>query len=66
MAERLFDDKREIKSVETKNYIFFVGLEGITKIEVYQEAGQCGSVPWAAIYQGEHLYARVETLEGAK
>jgi len=40
--------------------IYIVGIDGVTKIDLYHENGQMGYVPWLAIYKGDFLYARMD------
>ena len=58
----LSEDKREIKyiSCDVAQFdIATVGRDGVTKIVAYDEGGQCGCVPWLAVYKGDFLWMRL-------
>lgn len=50
-----FDDPRKVDFIYWEGSSFEVGRDGVTRLEVYREAGQCGYVPWVAVYVGEEL-----------
>lgn len=62
-ADTMLDDNRLIEAVcyldASYGESFKVGRSSCTKIEVYREAGQCGYVPWVAIFIGDELQRRV-------
>ena len=58
--ESILDEAREIAGVFWESDgSYTVGKCGVTKIEAYREAGQCGYVPWFAIWRGSKLIQRV-------
>ena len=58
----VIDDPRPIECITQDILSIRVGEGGVTKIVVYKEAGQCATVPWAAIYKGEFLWKRVDLV----
>lgn len=36
------------------------GVNGVTRIELYNENGQMSYVPWAAVYKGDFLFMRID------
>jgi hypothetical protein len=60
MPEQLIYDDREIAAISGHGFEFIVGQNHVTKIEAYGEAGQCGVVPWAAVYEGENIVFRTD------
>jgi hypothetical protein len=62
VVDKLFDDPRPIKRIwiaGPTDEAYAVGSNGVTKIDVYAEAGQMGYVPWFAIYNGGQIASRV-------
>ena len=60
---RILDDKREISRIVFPDLsVIGVGLNGITKISPYEENGQMACVTWLAIYKGEFLWQRVDSV----
>ena len=63
---RMIDDERKISGVFYNN-----GEEGwwigkdkkITKILVYEEAGNGAMVPWIAVYHADEIYTRVAAAD---
>ena len=43
----------------------WVGHEGVTKIEVYQDFGEGAMVPWFAVWKGDVLAARLQATKFA-
>jgi hypothetical protein len=62
MCQSLLDDAREIAEVyNPKNeYTYQVGFLGISRIEIYSENGQCGYVPWVAVWFEDEDEPRVK------
>ena len=61
----IFDDDREIESIHDDSAGItwcIVGVNDITKIEVYKEHGEYGYVPYFAIWKGDFLYQRRPAL----
>lgn len=56
----MIEDKRPIKQIFREYASYTVGLNGITKIELYQEPGQMGYINYAALYMGDNIFARVD------
>ena len=58
----MIHDSREIASIHNNfgQGTIFVGTDGVTKIVIYEELGQCAYVPWAAVYIGEFLAKRID------
>ena len=57
---KLTEDKREIKSVCGHGIRWDVGVDGVTKIEAYDEMGQMSYVPWIAIWVGDTIILRMD------
>jgi len=56
----ILDDKRTVREISwPENSSLTVGINGVTRIEVYREAGHMGYVPWIAIYRGDAVHYRV-------
>ena len=61
MNDSIVNDTRIIKAIWKEEDGYQIGgTSGITKIEVYQETGQMAYVPWAKIWKGDFLLARVD------
>ena len=62
MTVQMSSDPRPISAIffpgDDSNW-YQVGGAGVTKIEIYQEPGEMGMVPWIAVYQGTHLWQRI-------
>jgi hypothetical protein len=60
MIQPMLEDKREIKSIFREYSQYKVGLNDITKIEIYPEPGQMGFINYAALYRHGILFARID------
>jgi hypothetical protein len=60
MIQPMLDDKREIKSIFREYAQYKVGLNRISKIEIYSEPGQMGFINYAALYRDGQLFARID------
>ena len=56
---QMFDDKREIIRIFTEAHSWIVDRDGVDKIEICKEAGECGYVPWFAIHIEGEIASRV-------
>ena len=56
----MIDDKRPIKMIFSGSAYYKIGDYGITKIELYQEQGQMAHINYAALFQGDSIYARID------
>ncbi|WP_370372937.1 hypothetical protein [Henriciella pelagia] len=62
MADSMLNDKRTIVCVNTdcgSDNVAVVGSKGVTRIKVYGEPSHYCSVPFLAIYKGDHLHSRL-------
>ena len=55
----IINDKRPIQSVWDGPAGWQVGTDGVTCIEAYPEAGECGWVPYIRVWKQEHLFCRM-------
>lgn len=55
----VMDDQRPIESLWAGDAVYTVGINGVTRIECYREAGQGGYVPWFTVYSGSFLAVRL-------
>lgn len=59
----MFEDNREITTLYFPGgHCTVVGIGEVEKIEVYQEPGECGYVPWFAVYRGGVIVGRVNGI----
>jgi hypothetical protein len=61
----LLEDKREIECVVHDTAcvtMWSVGKDGITKIECYAEYGECGMLPFLAIWKDDVIIERANAL----
>ena len=56
----MYDDERKIIQYNDNiaQQSIVVGIDGITKIEVYKEHGSGDFIPYLAIWKGGYLYMR--------
>ena len=63
IIKKIHEDTRIINSVhqsgDYQTNAFAVGQYGVTKIIVYQEAGEYGMLTFIAVYKGDEIYARL-------
>ena len=64
MSDEMLKDPRPIKWISWAdgNGFIEVGQAGVTRIECYAELGQHCLVPWLAVYCGEQLWQRMDSM----
>ena len=66
-SKNILDDKREIAYIDMDDDSYIVGVDGVSKIEVYGQGAYHCDVPWFAIYirDSSSEYSLYKRINGA-